>query len=89
VRRSAPVSTVTLFPKSDSSHFILDLVHAWSNYPILWAKLKIVGNDTIVGGRSVKGWAPGREIYFAMKFSRPFKSAEIISDNQPLAGWRA
>ena len=73
------------FPKSDSSHFILDLVHAWSNYPIVWANLKIVGNDTIVGGRSVKGWAPGREIYFAMKFSRPFKSAEIISDNQRLA----
>lgn len=73
------------FPKSDSSHFILDLVHAWSNYPILWANLKIVGNDTIVGGRSVKGWAPGREIYFAMKFSKPFKSAEIVSDNKPLA----
>jgi len=74
------------FPKSDSSHFILDLAHAWSNYPILWAKLKIVGNDTIVGGRSVKGWAPGREIYFAMKFSKPFKSAEIVSDDKPLAG---
>jgi len=73
------------FPKSDSSHFILDLVHAWSNYPILWAKLKIVGNDTIVGGRSVKGWAPGREIYFAMKVSKPFQSAEIVSDNKRLA----
>ncbi len=72
------------FPKSDSSHFILDLVHAWSNYPILWANLKIVGNDTIVGGRSVKGWAPGREIYFAMRFSRPFASAEMFSDNKPL-----
>ena len=73
------------FPRSDSSHFILDLVHASSNYPILWASLKIIGNDTIIGGRSVKGWAPGREIYFAMKFSKPFKSAEIVSDDQPLA----
>ena len=72
------------FPRSGSSHFILDLVHAWSNYPILWANLRIVGNDTIVGGRSVNGWAPGREIYFAMKFSKPFQSAEIVSDNKPL-----
>lgn len=72
------------FPKSDSSHFILDLVHAWSNYLVLWANLKIVGNDTIVGGRSVQGWAPGREIYFAMQFSKPFASTEIVSDKQPL-----
>ena len=71
------------FPQSDSSHFILDLVHAWSNYPILWAHLKIVGNDTIVGGRSVQGWAPGREIYFALQFSKPFGSAEIVSDSKP------
>ncbi len=72
------------FPKSDSSHFILDLVHSFSNTPVLWAFLKIVGNDTIVGGRSLKGWAPGREIYFAMQFSKPFASAEIVSDNKPL-----
>jgi predicted alpha-1,2-mannosidase len=72
------------FPKSDSSHFILDLVHAWSNYPILWANLQIVGDDTIVGGRSVQGWAPGREIYFAMKFSKAFASFEIVSDRSRL-----
>ena len=72
------------FPKSDSSHFILDLVHSYSNTPIVWAYLKIVGNDTIVGGRSLKGWAPGREIYFAMHFSKPFKSAEIVADDKRL-----
>ena len=72
------------FPASDSSHFILDLVHTYGNAPILWADLKIVGNDTIVGGRSVKGWAPGREIYFAMKFSKPFMSSEIVSEEKRL-----
>ena len=72
------------FPASDSSHFILDLVHTYGNAPILWADLKIVGNDTILGGRSVKGWAPGREIYFAMKFSRPFASSEIVSEEKRL-----
>src|ERR1017187_5254863 len=72
------------FPTSDSSHFILDLVHGFGNAPILWADLKIIGQDTIIGGRSVKGWAPGREIYFAMQFSKPFESSEIISDEKPL-----
>ena len=72
------------FPKSDSSHFILDLVHSYSNTPIMWAYVKIVSNDTIVGGRSMKGWAPGREIYFAMRFSKPFKAAEIVSEDKRL-----
>ncbi len=72
------------FPSSDSSHFILDLTHVFSNYQVLWADLKAVGNDTIVGGRSVKGWAPGREIYFVMKFSRPFAGFEVISGDRGL-----
>ena len=70
------------FPKSDSSHFILDLVHAYGNTPVVWAYLKVVGNNTIVGGRSMKGWAPEREIYFAMQFSKPFKKVEIVSDDK-------
>jgi predicted alpha-1,2-mannosidase len=72
------------FPQSDSSHFILDLFHGYGNAPILWANLKVIGNDTIVGGRSVKGWAPGREIYFAMKFSKPFKSFQVVAEDKYL-----
>ena len=72
------------FPESDSSHFILDLVHSFSNTPILWSFLKIIGNDTVVGGRSLKGWAPEREIYFAMQFSKPFTSSEIVSEDKRL-----
>jgi predicted alpha-1,2-mannosidase len=71
------------FPKSSSSHFILDLVHSFSNTPVIWAYLKIVGNDTVIGGRSTKGWAPGREIHFAMQFSKPFTKAEIVSNGKP------
>ena len=72
------------FPKSDSSHFILDMVHSYSSTPVVWAYLKVVGNDMIVGGRSMKGWAPGREIYFAMQFSKPFTKAEIVSEGKTL-----
>ena len=72
------------FPKSDTSHFILDLVHACGNPEILWSELKIVNGDTIVGGRSTDGWASGRQIYFAMKFSKPFASFEILSGEKKL-----
>jgi predicted alpha-1,2-mannosidase len=72
------------FPKSDSSHFILDLVHSFGSTSVLWANLKIVGQDTIMGGRCMKGWAPGREIYFAMQFSKPFASCEIVSEEKRL-----
>src|SRR3984885_11447486 len=72
------------FPKSDSSHFILDLLHSFGNTPVLWANLKIAGQDKIMGGRCMKGWAPGREIYFAMQFSKPFASSEIVSDEKRL-----
>jgi putative alpha-1,2-mannosidase len=32
----------------------------------------------------VKGWAPGREIYFAKQFSKPFVSSEIVSEEKRL-----
>jgi predicted alpha-1,2-mannosidase len=70
------------FPKSDSSHFILDLTHVFSHTPILSSSLKLVGNDTIVGRRKTNGWAKGRELYFAMRFSKPFTKVEFISDGQ-------
>ena len=71
-----------IFPASATSHFILDLEHGYASSPgsVLWANCKLVGNDTIVGGRSIARWAKGREIYFAMKFSRPFDKVEMQAD---------
>jgi len=37
----------------------------------------------------VKGWAPGREIYFAMQFSKPFVSSEIVSEEKRSESERA
>ncbi|HWA93339.1 MAG TPA: GH92 family glycosyl hydrolase [Terracidiphilus sp.] len=74
------------FPQDASSHFILDLFHGYDDGPdsVRWANVKVVGNDTIVGGRGINRWANGREIYFAMKFSRPFDSVTLLSDDKPL-----
>jgi predicted alpha-1,2-mannosidase len=73
------------FPKSESSHFIIDLKHAYGEKsPVISAEMKILEDGTIVGGRRVNAWAKGRHIYFAMKFSKPFQSAEIVSGGQTL-----
>jgi predicted alpha-1,2-mannosidase len=77
-----------IFPPNPASHFVIDLAHGVIDAPqrmntnIISAELKVVGNDTVVGGRRVKEWAPGRYIYFAMRFSRPFEGAEIYSDGK-------
>ncbi len=78
------------FPADQTSHFVVDLAHGTIDPPermycnVISAELHIVGNDTITGGRRVEEWAPGRYIYFAMKFSKPFASAEIVSDTKSL-----
>ncbi|MGD0873068.1 MAG: GH92 family glycosyl hydrolase [Bryobacteraceae bacterium] len=70
------------FPKSDTSHFIVDLFHHYGNGPreVRSADLKVTSPDTIAGGRTVHQWAKGRQIYFAMKFSKPFLSGDIVND---------
>lgn len=73
------------FPASDSSHFIVDLAHANGGpQRVTEAELKFVGDSTVTGGRRVNGWAKGRYIYFAMKFSKPFGKSEIIADGKTL-----
>ncbi len=68
------------FPQSDSSHFIVDLIHGYGQPSrVRAAELRIVDSTTIVGGRTVNGWARGRRIFFAMKFSKPFQSAELVT----------
>jgi predicted alpha-1,2-mannosidase len=74
------------FPVSADSHFVLDLTHAYGSRPgmVRWSELKARNNDTIVGGRSTAGWAEGRQIYFAMRFSKPFRDFEIFCDDAGL-----
>jgi len=78
------------FPADATSHFLIDLAHGIIDPPyrmttnVISSELRLVGNDTIAGGRRTKEWAPGRYIFFAMKFSKPFASAEIYSSDKPL-----
>lgn len=78
------------FPADQTSHFLVDLEHGVNDPPrrmhtnVMSAELHVVGNDTLTGGRRVEEWAPGRYIFFAMKFSKPFASAEVFSDSKSL-----
>ncbi len=79
------------FPKDAASHFILDLQHGVEDdgthgerTHVLTSDIQIVGDDTVTGGRRVAEWAPGRYIFFAMKFSKPFTSATIVSGTEHL-----
>ena len=84
------------FPSGESNHFAVDLAHGFVDTPddlptktgrskILSAELHLVGNDTVTGGRRCAQWANGRQIFFAMKVSRPFAKSQIVVDEKPLA----
>jgi len=41
------------------------------DYPgkVLWARLRLRPDGTVSGFRETRGWAPGRQLYFALRFS--------------------
>jgi len=68
------------FPESNSANVILDLVH---RDEVLESSIQIIGNDEVRGLRRSKYWAKNQYVYFAIKFSKPFKKFGI-SDNSVL-----
>ena len=64
------------FPKSDDSHIILDLMAGIYNYDQknIWTFVRVENDTLITGYRQTNGWARTRKVYFAMSFSKPFKS---------------
>src|SRR5690606_32788318 len=39
-----------------------------------WTAVRVLNDSTVVGYRQTYGWARTRTVYFAMSFSKPFKS---------------
>jgi predicted alpha-1,2-mannosidase len=64
------------FPKSDSAHIVLDLMHGIYNYDDknVWTFLRVENDTLVTGYRQTSGWARTRTVYFAMTFSKPFTS---------------
>ena len=81
--RRVGVSRYT-FPAGAPAHVLLDLRSSIYDYPgkVLWSRLRVLPDGTIIGFRETRGWAPGRQLYFAMRFSEPLKGHELY-DQEP------
>ncbi len=71
------------FPKSDSSNVIIDLAHPNGAEELIITK---ISDREIEGLRRSHGWAWDQYVYFAAKFSKPFKSFQIAKDENILPG---
>lgn len=58
---------------------VLDLRSSIYDYKAknLWSHLRVRDNTLITGMRETRGWAAGRQRYFALQFSRPFTAREL------------
>ncbi len=70
------------FPESADARVILDLVSSIYNYDgkVLWSKIRVESDSLVTGFRETKGWAPGRQVYFALQFSKPFESYGLVNE---------
>jgi predicted alpha-1,2-mannosidase len=61
---------------STDAHIVLDMMHGIYDYADknVWTFARVEGDRRIVGYRQTNGWARTRTVYFAMEFSKPFKS---------------
>jgi len=74
------------FPLDQPQHILMDLRSSIYNYQgkVLWSRIRIRQDGTITGMRETRGWAPGRQLYFAMRFSRPFVQHHLYDREPPV-----
>jgi predicted alpha-1,2-mannosidase len=72
------------FPKTDSAHIILDMMHGIYNYDgkVLWAYLRVENDTLVTGYRITRGWARTNYLYFAMSFSKPIQNYGCKNDEK-------
>jgi predicted alpha-1,2-mannosidase len=72
------------FPADKPAHILIDLRSSIYDYPgkVLWSRVRVHPDGAVTGYRETRGWAPGRQLYFAMRFSRaPLR--QHIYDREP------
>ena len=64
------------FPETEDAHIILDLVYNVYHHDNknVWTFIRVENDSLVTGYRQTKGWARTKKVYFAMEFSKPFKS---------------
>jgi predicted alpha-1,2-mannosidase len=81
------------FAPGAKSNVLLDLRSSIYNYPgkVLWSRITIHGDGTVTGMRETRGWAPGRQLFFAMRFSAPLLEHALYNkeeDPPPYHGFK-
>jgi len=82
------------YPAEASRHILMDLRSSIYNYPgkVLWSRIRIRRDGTITGMRQTRGWAPGRQLFFAMRFSSPLSGHALYNkeeDPPPYHGFKS
>lgn len=74
------------FPTGKPAHVLIDLRTSLYDYPgkTLWSRLRLRPDGTVTGFRETRGWAPGRQLYFALRFSRPISGHAFRETEQGL-----
>lgn len=64
------------FPETENAHIILDMISNIYHYEgkNVWTFIRVENESLVTGYRQTNGWARNRYVYFAMSFSKPFKS---------------
>nr|WP_235996946.1 GH92 family glycosyl hydrolase [Pseudoxanthomonas beigongshangi] len=75
------------FPHGKPAHVLIDLRTSLYDYPgkVLWSRLRLRPDGTVTGFRETRGWAPGRQLYFALRFSRPIQGRQLHDTEQDVA----
>jgi predicted alpha-1,2-mannosidase len=72
------------FPADKPAHVLVDLRSTIYDYPgkVLWSRIRVRPDGAVTGYRETRGWAPGRQLYFAMRFSSKLL-AQHLYDREP------
>jgi len=72
------------FPKGKPAHVLVDLRTSMYDYPgkVQWSRMRLRADGTVTGFRETRGWAPGRQLYFAMRFSQPVSGHQFNDTEQ-------
>jgi predicted alpha-1,2-mannosidase len=79
------------YDAGEEAKVILDLRSSIYDYKgkNLWTRLRVRGDSLITGARETRGWAAGRQLYFAVQFSRPMVKHSLYNreDNVEYKGF--
>ena len=79
------------FQKGARAQVLLDLRTSIYNYQgkVSWSRIRVADDGTITGMRETRGWAPGRQLYFAIRFDKPLIGKALYNkeDSVPYKGF--